>query len=271
MDFRTYLALMGFLAVILPQPVFPQSVDISGTVRDSVTGEPLPGVVISLASRSLQDTTDDKGEFRLLRSEAEAHRQTPLVRLNFSSDSGFAISLRHEEDVVAEVINGAGRTIARAGYALDAGDWVLRPHALPVGLYTVKLWTGSRLRALRMNIHNQVKPKPGDKLGWTLERMQDGVIAPAFARRSRNAVDSLRAIWKGKVHALVPIESWSQTGLRVFPGGMRTASAEIAPNASAKPEANLAGGESKPFIRAPSPASSTQPEVGDDPLFDPIP
>jgi hypothetical protein len=99
------------------------------------------------------------------------HRPAPLKRLIFSAREGFSLRMVSSQEVTAEIRNGAGRTLARGAYTLEAGDWTLRPRNLAPGLYTVLLRTGPQLRALRMKIEDSERDKGAPE--WVLERAKD--------------------------------------------------------------------------------------------------
>ncbi|MDQ3001334.1 MAG: hypothetical protein M3Y08_08745 [Fibrobacterota bacterium] len=104
-------------------------------------------------------------------------RPTPLKRLVFSAKEGFSLRMVSNQDVTAEIRNGAGRTLARTSYTLEAGDWTLRPRNLPPGLYTVLLRTGPQLRSMRMKIEGSERGDGSPE--WVLEK----------AKNSTNVID----------------------------------------------------------------------------------
>jgi hypothetical protein len=76
-----------------------------------------------------------------------------------------------DQEVTAEIRNGAGRTLAHSSYTLQAGDWTLKPRNLAPGLYTVLLRTGPNLRSLRMKI---VDAERGEgRPEWVLRKSDD--------------------------------------------------------------------------------------------------
>jgi hypothetical protein len=95
-------------------------------------------------------------------------RPAPLKRLIFSAREGFSLRMVSSQEITAEIRNGAGRTLARGAYTLEAGDWTLRPRNLAPGLYTVLLRTGPQLRALRMKIEDT--ERAGGLPEWVLEK-----------------------------------------------------------------------------------------------------
>jgi hypothetical protein len=109
-------------------------------------------------------------------------RPAPLKRLVFSAREGFSLKMVSNQDVTAEIRNGAGRTLARAAYTLQAGDWTLRPRNLAPGLYTVLLRTGSQLRSMRMRIEGSERGEGSPE--WVLEKAKDPInaIDPAAQR-----------------------------------------------------------------------------------------
>ena len=98
-------------------------------------------------------------------------RPAPLKRLVFSATDGFSLRMVSNQDVTAEIRNGAGRTLARTSYALEAGDWTLRPRNLPPGLYTVLLRTGPQLRSMRMKIEGSERGDGSPE--WVLEKAKN--------------------------------------------------------------------------------------------------
>jgi hypothetical protein len=109
-------------------------------------------------------------------------RPAPLKRLIFSAKEGFSLRMISSQEVTAEIRNGAGRTLARSAYSLEAGDWTLRPRNLPPGLYTVLLRTGPQLRSMRMKIEDSERGKGSPE--WVLEK------AVEKADDSTHAVDA---------------------------------------------------------------------------------
>jgi hypothetical protein len=106
----------------------------------------------------------------------------PLKRLTFSAKDGFSLRMVSNQDVTAEIRNGAGRTLARGAYTLEAGDWTLRPRNLPPGLYTVLLRTGPQLRSMRLKIDDSERGKGAPE--WLLEKVSDStrVLDPSAQR-----------------------------------------------------------------------------------------
>lgn len=107
--------------------------------------------------------------------KARFKRPAPLKRLTFSAKEGFSLRMVGNQDVTAEIRNGAGRTLARNAYSLEAGDWTLRPRNLPPGLYTVLLRTGPQLRSLRIKIEDSERGKGSPE--WVLEKQPDSTRA----------------------------------------------------------------------------------------------
>jgi hypothetical protein len=103
-------------------------------------------------------------------------RPAPLKRLTFSARDGFSLRMVSNQDVTAEIRNGAGRTLARTACTLEAGDWTLRPRNLPPGLYTVLLRTGPQLRSMRMKIEDSERGKGSPE--WVLEKAVDSTQSP---------------------------------------------------------------------------------------------
>jgi hypothetical protein len=105
----------------------------------------------------------------------------PLKRLHYSARDGFALRMISEQEVSAEIRNGAGRTLAFTTRTLQAGDWTLRPRNLAPGLYTVLLRTGPNLRALRLKIEDA--ERPGGMPEWVVEKSADSSRSPAVLPR----------------------------------------------------------------------------------------
>jgi hypothetical protein len=103
-------------------------------------------------------------------------RPAPLKRLIFSAREGFSLRMVSNQDVTAEIRNGAGRTLARTACTLEAGDWTLRPRNLPPGLYTVLLRTGPQLRSMRMKIEDSERGRGSPE--WVLEKAVDSTQSP---------------------------------------------------------------------------------------------
>jgi len=83
------------------------------------------------------------------------------------------------EEVTAEIRNGAGRILAHANFSLAAGDWKLHPKNLAPGLYTVLLRTGANLRSMRMKIEDV--ERGGGLPEWVLEKApQDSMTNSAL-------------------------------------------------------------------------------------------
>lgn len=208
---RMILAAAAFLAL----PVVAQPIDISGVVKDEFSGMPLEGFVVRLAAKGLTDTTDVTGKFHLYKAATRLADKSPLQRLVYHTDVGFALRLTKDEEVTAEIRNGAGRTLVHGYWEMQAGDWSLKPKNLEPGLYTVMLWTGSRLRALRLNI-----PETGKERGkpqWTVAELTPAESAEALAPPLGVVVDSLRLEGAGYAPHRVAVQSWSQGGITILP------------------------------------------------------
>src|SRR5690606_17609535 len=129
----------------------------------------------------------------------------------------------------AEIRNGAGRTVLRGEFPMRAGDWSLTPRNMEPGLYTVKLWTGKRLRALRLEI-----PSAGKERGnpdWLLARLTAEEAAAALAPPPGLVLDSLRMERAGYISGRLAVRSWSQDGITLLPRPLSAPSAPSAPAA----------------------------------------
>lgn len=198
-------ALAGLVSAASQQPI-----DIRGRAKDPTTGKPIAGLVVVLESKQLKDTTDENGAFHLTNLDPKKP-MTPLRKLLFSSEKGFSLQMGEDEEVIAEIVNGAGRAVLRGQFNLNEGGWSLRPKNLAPGLYTVHLWTGRQLRALRMDITAVVRDQ--GKPAWILEKLPEGDLSawgPA-------PVDSLRAEKPDYQPAAVPVASWSQLRVSIEP------------------------------------------------------
>ncbi len=188
-----------------------QPIDIRGVVRDE-SGQPLPGFVVTLKNRGLADTTDERGEFHLLNASARGDRSS-LRRLVYSHRHGFALRLSKDEAVAAEINNGAGRAMLHGQYSLKAGDWSLKPRNLEPGLYTVKLWTGKNLRALRLEIPAADTGRGNPE--WMVAALTPEQSVEALAPPAGVIVDSLRLEKAGYPTHRVPVRSWSEAGINI--------------------------------------------------------
>jgi hypothetical protein len=103
----------------------------------------------------------------------------PLRHLTYSAREGFALRMVSNQEVTAEIRNGAGRTLAYTERNLEAGDWTLRPRNLAPGLYTVLLRTGPNLRALRLKIEDVERGQGRPE--WVVEKAPDSTRAPVPA------------------------------------------------------------------------------------------
>jgi len=100
-----------------------------------------------------------------------------LKHLTYSSREGFALRMVSNQEVTAEIRNGAGRTLAFTARNLEAGDWTLRPRNLAPGFYTVLLRTGPNLRALHLKIGDAERGQGPPE--WVVEKASDSTHAPA--------------------------------------------------------------------------------------------
>jgi hypothetical protein len=110
----------------------------------------------------------------------------PMKHMSFSAREGFALRMIANQEVSAEIRNGAGRTLAFTSRTLDAGDWTLKPRNLAPGLYTVLLRTGPNLRALRMKIEDA--ERGGGKPEWVVEKAVDSTRSSVAPPPSRGAM-----------------------------------------------------------------------------------
>jgi hypothetical protein len=118
---------------------------------------------------------------RVFRLKGVPKAPGPLKRLTYSAREGFALRMVSNQDVTAEIRNGAGRTLAYTARNLEAGDWTLRPRNLAPGLYTVLLRTGSNLRVLRLEIGDAERGQGGPE--WLLEKAADSTLTPGVLPR----------------------------------------------------------------------------------------
>ncbi len=101
----------------------------------------------------------------------------PLKHLTYSSREGFALRMVGNQEVTAEIRNGAGRTLAFTSRNLEAGDWTFRPRNLAPGFYTVLLRTGPNLRALHLKIDDAERGQGVPE--WVVEKASDSTRSPA--------------------------------------------------------------------------------------------
>jgi hypothetical protein len=148
--------------------------------EEAVSPVPVPGTVQAAFKDPAAPAAPD-GRTAKVDPKKRFQRPAPLKRLVFSARDGFSLRMVSNQDVTAEIRNGAGRTLARGAYTLEAGDWSLRPRNLPPGLYTVLLRTGPQLRALRMKIEDSERGKGSPE--WVL------VKTPEKAPDSTRMVD----------------------------------------------------------------------------------
>jgi hypothetical protein len=118
---------------------------------------------------------------RVFRLKGAPKSPAPLKRLTYSAREGFALRMVSNQDVTAEIRNGAGRTLAYTARNLEAGDWTLRPRNLAPGLYTVLLRTGPNLRVLRLEIGDAERGQGGPE--WLLEKAADSTLTPGVLPR----------------------------------------------------------------------------------------
>ena len=163
--------------MIQPYAIAPSAFFMIGILAlvPTLAGDAVPGsagAAVKAAPAALQSVPppSDKGPRRLLKPAA------PLKRLSFSAREGFSLRMVSDQDVTAEIRNGAGRTLARTAYTLQAGDWTLKPRNLAPGLYTVLLRTGPNLRSLRMKIVDAERGKGQPE--WVLEKAVDSTRVP---------------------------------------------------------------------------------------------
>ncbi|MDB5047314.1 MAG: hypothetical protein JWO30_385 [Fibrobacteres bacterium] len=141
---------------------------------EAADAKPAGASAIPAAAASPKSAEEVKSRFK--------RPPAPLKRLTFSAKEGFALRMVSNQDVTAEIRNGAGRTLARTAYKLEAGDWTLRPRNLAPGLYTVLLRTGAQLRSMRMKIEDSERGKGSPE--WVLEKVSDStrVVDPSAQR-----------------------------------------------------------------------------------------
>ena len=136
-------------------------------VAGSIWSEPVSKAAASPAAVQTPDAPLTPAEIAAKRLHRSA--SPPLEHLAFSARQGFSLTMNSSEQVRAEIRNGAGRSLARATYTLEAGDWKLHPRNLPPGVYTVMLWTGEQLRAMRMKIEDPDRGTGSPE--WILEKV----------------------------------------------------------------------------------------------------
>ncbi|MEO6097540.1 MAG: hypothetical protein ABIW76_18550 [Fibrobacteria bacterium] len=156
-------ALLAFLVMASARPALPDAAAAKGKVsaanRSLSESKPAPAAKSTKTSKA---PIDPKLRF---------NPPAALKRLVYSARQGFSLRMVSSEEVTAEIVNGAGRTLAHGSYTLEAGDWTLRPRNLAPGLYTVLLRTGPQLRSLRMKIEDSERGEGSPE--WVLEKAAD--------------------------------------------------------------------------------------------------
>lgn len=181
-----YPIALYLLALALPLAVEAASGDgTTGAKPGEAAPGPKPGAALAAvpANGSASDPAKEPAPQRLSIPPRALRLKNPppgpLKHLTYSSKEGFALRMVSNQEVTAEIRNGAGRTLAFTARTLEAGDWTLRPRNLAPGLYTVLLRTGPNLRALRLKIDDVERGQGGPE--WVVEKASDSTRAPAPA------------------------------------------------------------------------------------------
>lgn len=178
---------IAFFLFAMAMPFGAATASAEGKADDKKPGEAAPGpkpgasLAVLPAPSANPDPSKETAPRRLTIPPRAARLKNPppapLKHLTYSPREGFALRMVSNQEVTAEIRNGAGRTLAFTARTLEAGDWTLRPRNLAPGFYTVLLRTGPNLRALRLKIDDVERGQGRPE--WVVEKASDSTRAPA--------------------------------------------------------------------------------------------
>ena len=133
--------------MILVTACMGQSIQISGTVKDSATGVAVKNAIVRLARNGLADTTDNAGNFSLVGTGTNLMVPSlatgASVSPAFSSSGEIRFTLDQEERVAVRAYSVQGRLVYSMRATLQAGAHSLLPKQLPAGIYYYKVEMGN--------------------------------------------------------------------------------------------------------------------------------
>jgi hypothetical protein len=192
---------------------FSQSpVNLSGTVKNRLTGSAISGATVSLRGQPLTTTTNPNGEFSLAGT-------TGVIRP--SSGQGLsnpeAIEFRHDDEgsVRIRIIepNGKQRAVVHSGF-LSRGTWSVVPPALEPGVYFCTFDSPSSHRSIRfLSSGKSDVAHAGSLAGVGIRPEPDVVSARSYAT---TVVDTLLVTKNGFRPVAVSLANLVQTGLVVL-------------------------------------------------------
>jgi hypothetical protein len=146
---------------------FGQTINLTGTIKDSSTQKGIGGALVSLIGLSLSTTTDTKGVYSLTSSSVRSVKnQNPLNQSPiFRSNILFFGVPENDQRVRLEIYDLSGRCIASLlNEKLSRGLYRINPFASTQAgtVYLVKLQTGDQTAILKiLYVHNQTSAQAG--------------------------------------------------------------------------------------------------------------
>lgn len=140
--------------LLLAVQVQAVSINVSGTILDSVSNTALPGVIVSSYLHGYRDTTDGNGDFHLL-YEDPTDILTPIKSRNKNMisqgvENSLQFQLSEEQTVHLSVFDVGGKELVTLiDKRLQPGSYTAHSGALPSGVYVYNLTTDGKTHAVR--------------------------------------------------------------------------------------------------------------------------
>lgn len=192
-------------------------VNISGTVEDSRTGDPVVAAKVSLPKMSLEATTGIDGKFTLsgtpvLHGAEGSINRTPLVEpghLRFFHTTGGAVRVSIVD------LSGSLKAVIFSG-KLSSGIWQISPPQLPPGMYICTFDTP--LLQQSVCFLSSIRSRSGGQSSLRNISSQSDSYQSGGAKRSAasSPVDTLIISKNGYRTLQLPIDSYSKADLTIL-------------------------------------------------------
>lgn len=192
-------------------------VNISGTVRDSRTKEPVNGAAVKLMVLNSSAVTDESGTFNISRTSVQQLRsrtgnRIPVVASNnivYHAETGVPVQIR--------IIDLSGKEAASIfSGSLSTGLWQITPPKLSPGTYFCSFSTPASNCMVRFLFMEKNGAKQKGNVYKISDRYNSSFARVAEKQADILPVDSLMISKDGYRTAYVAIDSYQQNALEVF-------------------------------------------------------
>jgi hypothetical protein len=183
--------------MVIAMACMGQSIQISGTVKDSATGVAVKSAIVRLAQNGLTDTTDNAGNFSLVGTGTNIMApglgtSAPEFPVFFSSGE-IRFTLYQEERVAIRAYSVQGKQLYSMRRTFQTGAHSVLPKQLPAGIYFYKVDIGNteyslaqihvdgatNFSGMAKSVHGAEGAQSSAALSKSLAALQDTILVTA--------------------------------------------------------------------------------------------